>query len=116
MLATPSNGPAGMLAAGSQWREVSFMAVNVRIPQPLRHLTGNLSTVPGGGASLIACIDHLEVSFPGIRERMLDESGEMRRFVNVYVNGEDVRFMDGLQTAIKDGDELSIVPAVAGGS
>lgn len=91
------------------------MAVNVRIPQPLRHLTGNQSVVGGGGTDLVSCIDVLEASFPGIRDRILDESGQLRRFVNVYVNGEDVRFMDGLATAVKDGDELSIVPAVAGG-
>ncbi len=91
------------------------MAVNVRIPQPLRHLTGNQSTVVGGGTDLTSCIDVLETSFPGFRERLLDETGQLRRFVNVYVNGEDVRFMDGLATAVKDGDELSIVPAVAGG-
>ncbi len=91
------------------------MAVNVRIPQPLRHLTGNQSVVAGGGSDLNACIEQLESSYPGIRERMLDDAGELRRFVNVYINGEDVRFSDGLKTAIKDGDELSIVPAVAGG-
>lgn len=91
------------------------MAINVRIPQPLRHLTGNQSVVTGGGTDLVSCIASLEGSFPGIKERLLDESGELRRFVNVYVNGEDVRFMDGLATAVKDGDELSIVPAVAGG-
>jgi molybdopterin synthase sulfur carrier subunit len=91
------------------------MAINVRIPQPLRHLTGDQSTVAGEGTNLVACIEKLESSYPGIRERMLDESGALRRFVNVYINGEDVRFMDGLQSSLKDGDEVSIVPAVAGG-
>lgn len=91
------------------------MAINVRIPQPLRGLTGNQSTVQASGLDLADCIEQLEKSFPGIRERLMDETGQLRRFVNVYVNGDDVRFMDGLGTALKDGDEVSIVPAVAGG-
>lgn len=91
------------------------MAVMVRIPQPLRGLTGDQSTVAGAGATLGACIAGLEAAFPGMRERLMDETGNLRRFVNVYVNGEDVRFMDGLATVLKDGDEVSIVPAVAGG-
>jgi molybdopterin synthase sulfur carrier subunit len=91
------------------------MAINVRIPQPLRNLTGNQSTVQAAGASLGDAIGDLEQNFPGIRERLMDDGGELRRFVNVYVNGDDVRFIDGLATALKDGDEVSIVPAVAGG-
>ena len=91
------------------------MAVVVRIPQPLRGLTGDRSTVEGTGGTLSACIDALEANFPGMRERLMDDAGQLRRFVNVYVNGDDVRFMDGLATALKDGDEVSIVPAVAGG-
>ncbi len=91
------------------------MAINVRIPQPLRNLTSNQSVVTAVGASLADAIAHLEAAFPGMRERMLDDGGQLRRFVNVYVNGDDVRFMDGLATALKDGDEVSIVPAVAGG-
>ena len=91
------------------------MAINVRIPQPLRNLTGNQSIVPTRGADLGACITELEGAFPGMRDRLMDESGQLRRFVNVYVNGDDVRFMDGLTTALKDGDEVRIVPAVAGG-
>ena len=91
------------------------MAITVRIPQPLRGLTGDKSTVEAQGASLSGAIDHLEGNFPGIKERMVDESGALRRFVNIYVNGEDVRFLDGLNSALKDGDEVSIVPAVAGG-
>jgi sulfur-carrier protein len=62
-----------------------------------------------------AVIDHLEQSYPGLRERLLDETGDLRRFVNVYVNQEDVRFLEGQKTALKDGDEVSIVPAIAGG-
>ena len=91
------------------------MAINVRIPQPLRSLTGNLSSVTGDGATLEACIAQLEVTYPGIKDRVMDESGQLRRFVNIYVNGDDVRFIDGLGTPLKDGDEVSIVPAVAGG-
>lgn len=91
------------------------MAVTVRIPQPLRGLTGNQPTVPGSGATLLKCIEQLESAYPGVRERLMDETGQLRRFVNVYVNGDDVRFIDGLATPLKDGDEVSIVPAVAGG-
>lgn len=91
------------------------MPVTVRIPQPLRGLTGNLSVVPGAGATLLACVHGLESAYPGIRERLLDDTGQLRRFVNVYINGEDVRFLEGLGTSLKEGDEISIVPAVAGG-
>jgi len=91
------------------------MAVNVRIPTPLRKLTNELDVVAGDGGTLAACIDGLESQYPGLKERLCDERGELRRFVNVYVNGEDVRFQDGVSTALKAGDEVSIVPAVAGG-
>ncbi|GBD22387.1 Sulfur carrier protein CysO [bacterium HR29] len=91
------------------------MPVTVRIPQPLRVLTGGQATVTADGGSLRACIDGLEAAYPGIRERILDDAGEIRRFVNIYVNGDDVRFIQGLDTPLRDGDEVSIVPAVAGG-
>ncbi len=91
------------------------MAINVRVPQPLRGLTANQSVVAGGGPTLSACIAHLESTYPGMRERLMDDTGQLRRFVNIYVNGDDVRFIDGLATPLKDGDEVSIVPAVAGG-
>ncbi|MGK2966335.1 MAG: ubiquitin-like small modifier protein 1 [Tepidiformaceae bacterium] len=91
------------------------MAVTVRIPQPLRNLTGDLPTVSSDGSTLEGLIGSLETAYPGIRDRMMDETGALRRFVNVYVNGDDVRFIDGLGTPLKDGDEVSIVPAVAGG-
>ncbi len=91
------------------------MSVTVRIPTPLRKLTNELDIVSGDIGTLMACIDSLEAQFPGLKERMCDEAGELRRFVNVYVNGEDVRFMSGVETALKAGDEVSIVPAVAGG-
>lgn len=91
------------------------MAINVRIPQPLRNLTGNQPTVTGEGATLASLVANLEGAYPGIKDRMLDDAGQIRRFVNIYVNGDDVRFMDGLGTPLRDGDEVSIVPAVAGG-
>ena len=92
------------------------MAVTVRIPAPLRKLTGGLDKAEIECQDLSGCIDGLEEQFSGIRERLCDDTGDLRHFVNVYINGEDVRFLDGLATAIKSGDEVSIVPAVAGGS
>lgn len=92
------------------------MAITVRIPQPLRNLTGDKSTVETRGSSLAEAIADLEANFPGVRERVMDDGGELRRFVNIYINGDDVRFMEGLKSPIKDGDEISIVPAVAGGA
>ena len=92
------------------------MSVKVKIPTPLRPITGNQDTVTANGAGTLGeAIAELEGQYPGLRERLLDDSGELRRFVNVYINGEDVRFLDGLATALKPGDEVSIVPAVAGG-
>jgi molybdopterin synthase sulfur carrier subunit len=92
------------------------MSVKVKIPTPLRGITGNLDTVDADGASTLgAAVELLEGQYPGLRERLLDDTGELRRFVNVYINGEDVRFLDGLGTPLKSGDEVSIVPAVAGG-
>ena len=92
------------------------MSVTVKIPTPLRALTGERDAVSCGAATLGGVVSELEDAFPGIRERLLDEGGALRRFVNVYVNGEDVRFLEGLETGLSDGDEVSIVPAVAGGS
>jgi molybdopterin synthase sulfur carrier subunit len=91
------------------------MSVTVRIPTPLRKITNELDVVSGDGGTLGACIEGLEGQFPGLKERLVDEDGEIRRFVNVYVNGEDVRFQEGINTPLKAGDEVSIVPAVAGG-
>jgi molybdopterin synthase sulfur carrier subunit len=91
------------------------LSVTVRIPTPLRKLTGGQDTVSADGGNLAQCIDALEAAYPGFKERLCDEAGEIRRFVNIYVNGEDVRFLQGVATALKDGDEVSIVPAVAGG-
>ena len=91
------------------------MSVKVRIPAPLRPLTNNLDIVPGEGETLGAIINGLESSYPGLKSRICEDNGEIRRFVNVYINGEDVRFLQGLQSELKPGDEVSIVPAVAGG-
>jgi molybdopterin synthase sulfur carrier subunit len=83
---------------------------------PLRKLTNEIDVVNTEAASLAEAVDKLEADFPGIKERIVGDDGEIRRFVNIYVNGEDVRFLDNLSTALKAGDEVSIVPAVAGGS
>jgi molybdopterin synthase sulfur carrier subunit len=91
------------------------MSIIVRIPAPLRGLTKDQDSVAGSGSNLSECIDYLEGQYPGIGERLRDGGGELRRFINVYVNGEDVRFLSGLDTPLKVGDEVSIVPAVAGG-
>ena len=91
------------------------MMVKIRIPTPLRKLTNDTDVVESSAATLAAAVDELEAGFPGIKERICDERGEIRRFVNIYVNGEDVRFLENLSTALKPGDEVSIVPAVAGG-
>ncbi|HVP05217.1 MAG TPA: ubiquitin-like small modifier protein 1 [Dehalococcoidia bacterium] len=92
------------------------MAINVRIPTPLRKLTQEKDVVQGAGSTLGEMIDGLEREFPGLKNRLCDETGDLRRFVNIYVNGEDVRFQQGLQTALTGNEEVSIVPAVAGGS
>jgi len=91
------------------------MSVRVKIPTPLRALTGDQATVSSEGATVQELVQSLESTYPGMRERMCEPDGELRRFVNVYVNGEDVRFLQGLQSALSEGDEVSIVPAVAGG-
>jgi molybdopterin converting factor small subunit len=90
------------------------MAVTVRIPTPLRSLTAGAEQVPAEGQTVRAVIDDLEKNHPGLRERLLDAKG-IRRFVNLYLGDEDVRFLNGLDTPLKSGDELSIVPAIAGG-
>ena len=87
----------------------------VRIPTPLQGLTNGLSEVKVDGSNLIGLINALESSYPGVKERLLDDGGEIRRFINIYVDQEDVRFLNGLDTAIQSSTEVSIVPAVAGG-
>ena len=91
------------------------MAIEVRIPTILRTYTGGEKAVTGEGASLSALIDDLESSHPGLKDRLI-EDGDLRRFVNVYVNDEDVRFIGGLEAALNDGDQVVVLPAVAGGS
>jgi sulfur-carrier protein len=92
------------------------LSVTVRIPAPLRKVTGEREVVTAAdGGSLLEMINRLDQEYPGLKERICDESGDIRRFVNLYINGEDVRFLSGLETPIKAGDEVSIVPAVAGG-
>lgn len=91
------------------------MVVQVRIPSPLRRLTNGRDQVEVECSNLVECIEALERQFPGMKERFYDEKGGLRRFVNFYVNGEDVRFLQGPDTALKAGDQVSIVPAVAGG-
>jgi molybdopterin synthase sulfur carrier subunit len=88
----------------------------IRIPMPLRKLTNDADIVSSDAATLAAAVDGLEADYPGIKERLCDEAGGIRRFVNIYVNGEDVRFLDNLATPLKPNDEVSIVPAVAGGA
>jgi molybdopterin converting factor small subunit len=94
------------------------MAIEVRIPTILRTYTDGEKSVSGEGASLSALIDDLESSHPGIKERLIDlkdGKADLRRFVNVYVNDEDVRFLGGLEATLSDGDQVVVLPAVAGG-
>lgn len=91
------------------------MATTVRIPTPLRRVTGGQDKVNAEGETLAQIIDSMESQYPGIKERICDPDGSLRNFVNVFVNGEDVRFLDGVDSGVGDGDEVSIVPAVAGG-
>lgn len=90
------------------------MAIKVRIPTPLQRLTQGKEEVDGKAGTVMELVADLEKRFPGISER-ISEGGKIRRFVNIYVNEEDIRFLKGEDTAVKDGDEVSIVPAIAGG-
>jgi molybdopterin synthase sulfur carrier subunit len=91
------------------------MSVRVRVPTPLRKFTQGADEVDAQGNTIRALMDDLEQNFPGIKERICDETGKVRRFVNVYVNGDDIRFLQNLETGVKDGDNIAIVPAIAGG-
>lgn len=91
------------------------MPVKVLIPTPLRNLTGNAAEVQVEAGDVAAMINQLETLHPGLKERLCDASGKLRRFVNVYLNEEDIRFLQAEATALKNGDEVSIVPAIAGG-
>lgn len=92
------------------------MGVLIRIPTPLRRMTNGQDKVQVEASNLSELIDKLDAQYPGFKARLVDESGELRYFVNIYLNGEDVRFLKGLSTSTASGDEVSIVPAVAGGS
>jgi molybdopterin synthase sulfur carrier subunit len=92
------------------------MPISVRIPTPLRKFTGGAESVTASGATVAAIVQDVESRHPGLKERICDDAGKVRRFVNVYVNGEDIRFLGSLDTPVKEGDEISIVPAIAGGS
>ena len=91
------------------------MPSKVRIPTPLRKLTEGQQEVPADGKTVGEVLKNLEGKYPGIKDRIFDESGSVRRFVNIYVNEEDIRFLKNLESSVKDGDEISIVPAIAGG-
>lgn len=91
------------------------MSVTVRIPSPLLKLTNNQGEVSAEGSNVKEIFDDLEKNYPGIKERVYDENGQLRRFINIYVNEEDIRFIDGESSAVKDGDDISVIPAIAGG-
>jgi len=91
------------------------MPAKIRIPTPLQHLTQNLGLVEAEGATVKEILSDLEERYPGFHERLYDENGALRRFVNIYVNDEDIRFLQGEDTPLSDGDEVSIIPAIAGG-
>ena len=90
--------------------------IKVRIPTPLRPLTKGQGEVETTAGSVLDMIEALNTAHPGIKDRLCDDTGELRRFVNIYVNEEDIRFLKGKETSLKDGDEVSIVPAIAGGT
>ncbi|MFA7345150.1 MAG: ubiquitin-like small modifier protein 1 [Terrimicrobiaceae bacterium] len=91
------------------------MNIQVRIPAPLRKLTNDQEVVPAEGTNIGEILGNLDKAFPGLGERICDEQGNIRRFVNIFVNDEDIRFLEEKATVVKDGDEISIVPAIAGG-
>jgi len=92
------------------------MAIKVRIPTPLMKLTDNQSEVSAEGETIADIINNLENQFNGIKDRICEENGSPRRFINIYINEEDIRFLEGEKTTVKDGDEISIIPAIAGGT
>jgi molybdopterin synthase sulfur carrier subunit len=92
------------------------MAVKVRIPTPLMKLTNDQSEVSAEGATIADILNNLESQYNGIKERICDETGAPRRFINIYLNEEDIRFLEGEKTIVKEGDDISIIPAIAGGA
>lgn len=91
------------------------MSIQIRVPTPLRKFTGGAESVAADGATVGALVDDMERRHPGIKEKICDDGGKVRRFVNIYVNGDDIRFLSNLDSPVNDGDEVSIVPAIAGG-
>ena len=91
------------------------MPVSIRVPTPLRKLTGNQSEVQIEGDTVASILTNMEAAYPGIKDRLCDESGQVRRFINIYVNEEDIRFLQGIETNLKQGDKIAIIPAIAGG-
>lgn len=91
------------------------MTVKVLIPTALQKFTNNQATLECGGSNLVEVLESLEQNCPGIKSRLCDEQGQPRRFLNFYINSEDIRFLEGTETSLQEGDEVSIVPAVAGG-
>ena len=91
------------------------MSVKVRIPSPLQSLTGHQAEVEATGTNVAEVLDSLEARYPGLKGRICDEEGKLRRFVNLYLNDEDIRFLQGEQTPLREGDQVSIIPAIAGG-
>lgn len=91
------------------------MAVTVRVPTPMRRVAGGKRDVSADGENVSAVIEDLERQYPGFKDRLMDETGDLRRFINIYINGEDIRYAQGVDTPLKAGDELSIIPAVSGG-
>ncbi|MBE9504601.1 MAG: MoaD/ThiS family protein [Proteobacteria bacterium] len=91
------------------------MGVNVRIPTPLRKFTGGKEQVEVNGSTISEVVDDLEKSCPGMKEKLYDDNGSIRKFLNIYLNDEDIRFMESLDTQVKDGDTVSLIPAIAGG-
>ena len=115
--ATQSRAGAWVAGAATEWLgSMSVMSVTVRIPTTLRPLTAGAASVSTTGATVSDVLADLEARHPGLRERVLDESGALRRFVNVFVDDEDVRFLDGPATEVPAGSTVAIVPAVAGGA
>jgi molybdopterin synthase sulfur carrier subunit len=92
------------------------MKIEVRIPSPLKSLTGGEGVVQGKGSNVGEVIQQILSTYPGLRERLCDEKGDVRRFINIFLNNEDIRFLDNLDTPVTEGDSLSIIPAIAGGT
>jgi len=92
------------------------MAIKVRIPTPLRKLTNGSDEVTAAGSNIAEIIEDLEKNYPGLKERICESDGKLRRFVNIYLNDEDIRFKENMETVLKENDELSIIPAIAGGA